>query len=62
VTLQVGTSHPTLMADKKQTSYVRIALTGSEIESSKKRPPVNVAVVIDNSGSMSGSNITHQHC
>ena len=57
VTLQVGTSHPTLMADKKQTSYVRIALTGSEIESSKKRPPVNVAIVIDNSGSMSGSKI-----
>jgi Ca-activated chloride channel family protein len=57
VTLQVGTSHPTLIADKKQTSYVRIALTGSEIESSKKRPPVNVAIVIDNSGSMNGSKI-----
>ncbi|HBJ37362.1 MAG TPA: hypothetical protein DDZ51_21935 [Planctomycetaceae bacterium] len=57
VTLQVGTSHPTLIADKKQTSYVRIALTGSEIESTKKRPPVNVAIVIDNSGSMSGSKI-----
>lgn len=57
VTLQVGTSHPTLIADKKQTSYVRIALTGSEIESSKKRPPVNVAIVIDNSGSMGGSKI-----
>ena len=57
VTLQVGTSHPSLIADKKQTSYVRIALTGSEIESSKKRPPVNVAIVIDNSGSMSGSKI-----
>jgi len=33
VALQVGTSHPTLIEDKKQTSYVRIALTGSESES-----------------------------
>jgi len=57
VTLQVGTSHPTLLANKKQTSFIRIALTGSELEKSKKRPPVNVAIVIDNSGSMSGSKI-----
>jgi len=57
VALQVGTSHPTLLANKKQTSFIRIALTGSELEKSKQRPPVNVAIVIDNSGSMSGSKI-----
>jgi Ca-activated chloride channel family protein len=57
VTLQVGVSHPTLLANKKQTTFVRIALTGTDIEQGIKRPPVNVSLVIDNSGSMSGSKI-----
>ncbi len=57
VTLQVTAADPTLSADQKQTSYIRIALTGGEIETSQDRPPVNVSIVIDNSGSMQGSKI-----
>lgn len=57
VSLKVGVSNPTMLADKKQTNYVRVSLQGFDLPQSDKRPPVNVAIVIDNSGSMSGSKI-----
>ncbi|MEM9364943.1 MAG: VWA domain-containing protein [Planctomycetota bacterium] len=57
LTLDVSPSHPVLLSGQKQTTYVRISLTGSEIESDEERPPLNVAVVIDTSGSMSGDKI-----
>lgn len=57
VALQVTASHPLLLAGEKQTNYVRIGLTGGELPSTKQRPAVNVALAIDNSGSMSGKKI-----
>jgi Ca-activated chloride channel family protein len=57
VGLKVGVSNPTMLAGSKQTNYVQIALTGFELPEAKSRPPVNVAIVIDNSGSMSGDKI-----
>lgn len=57
VGLQVGVSNPTMLAGEKKTNYVRIALSGFELPSAKDRPPVNVALVIDSSGSMSGTKI-----
>ncbi len=57
VSLQVGVSNPTMLAGEKETNFVRIALTGFDLASSKDRPPVNVAIVIDTSGSMSGQKI-----
>lgn len=57
VRLQVGVSNPTMLAGEKETNYVRIALTGFELPSAEDRPPVNVAIVIDTSGSMSGKKI-----
>ena len=46
-----------MLAGKKETNYIRISLTGFELPESDVRPPVNVAIVIDNSGSMNGSKI-----
>ncbi len=57
VGLEVGVSNPTMLAGEKETNYVRIALTGFDLPAAEDRPPVNVAIVIDNSGSMSGKKI-----
>jgi Ca-activated chloride channel family protein len=53
ITVSVQTDKPILQADEKQTAYVRVGLTGCRELESKERVPVNVAIVIDKSGSMS---------
>lgn len=55
--LEVGASYPTMLAGEKQTNYVRIALTGFDTPENEDRPPVNTAIVIDQSGSMQGKKI-----
>ncbi|MDF1843679.1 MAG: VWA domain-containing protein [Rubripirellula sp.] len=57
VSLQVGVVNPTMLAGSKQTNYVRISLTGFDLPQPETRPPVNVAIVIDTSGSMNGTKI-----
>ena len=41
----------------KEENYLRIALTGFELPNEEERQPVNVAIVIDKSGSMQGEKI-----
>lgn len=55
--LDVGVSHPTMLAGEKDVNHVRISLTGFDVPQSQKRPPVNTAIVIDQSGSMGGEKI-----
>ena len=50
---------PVLLADTPQTVYLRIGLKGCSLEQLNERPPVNVAIVIDKSGSMHGERIHH---
>jgi Ca-activated chloride channel family protein len=57
VRLEVSLDKPTMLADKKQAAFVKIGLTGFKLESSQKRTPVNVAIVLDKSGSMQGEKI-----
>jgi Ca-activated chloride channel family protein len=57
VTLDVSLSHPTLLAGDKQTTYIKVGLTGFEPTITNKRPPVNVALVLDKSGSMQGDKL-----
>ena len=57
VRLQVGVTNPTMLAEQKETNYVRISLEGFDLPEQNSRPPVNVALVIDTSGSMSGKKI-----
>ena len=57
VKLDVSMAQPTLLANKKQTTYVKVGLTGFKMSSKAKRTPINVALVLDKSGSMSGSKI-----
>ncbi len=55
--LTTSVSTPTMLAEAKSTTYLRISLVGPEIEAVINRPPINVAIVIDKSSSMSGARI-----
>ncbi len=57
VRLDVSPIRSTLKAGEKQTTWLRVGLEGFRIESEKKRAPVNLAIVLDKSGSMSGQKI-----
>ncbi len=55
--LDVSSARSTLKAGEKQTTWVRVGLDGFKLESEKARPPVNLAIVLDKSGSMQGEKI-----
>ncbi len=57
VKLDVAPLRSTLKAGEKQTTWLRVGLEGYRVESEKKRAPVNLAIVLDKSGSMSGQKI-----
>ena len=58
VTLDVSISNPYLLADSRQTAYLKVGLTGFPFSRETRRTPVNVAIVLDRSGSMSGDKMT----
>lgn len=55
--VDVSLAHPTILSGEKQLNYLKVKLSAFELASSGKRPPVNVAIVLDKSGSMSGTKI-----
>jgi Ca-activated chloride channel family protein len=55
--LQISTAKPVLQAGKKQTTCLKIGIKGFELKSEKDRAPLNIALVIDRSGSMQGKKI-----
>jgi Ca-activated chloride channel homolog len=57
VQLDVSLANPVLIAGKKQTTFLKVGLTGFEMEGQAKRTPANIALVIDRSGSMQGDKI-----
>ena len=57
VTLDVGLGKPMLLAGQKQTTFLKVGLTGFEWKAPTDRAPVNIALVIDKSGSMTGRKI-----
>jgi Ca-activated chloride channel family protein len=57
VRLEVSLDKPTMLADKKQEAFVKVGLTGFKLVGKDKRAPVNVAIVLDKSGSMQGEKI-----
>jgi Ca-activated chloride channel family protein len=58
VRLDAALAQPVLRAGQKQTTFLKVGLTGSRMESARARAPVNVALVIDRSGSMAGEKLT----
>ncbi len=57
VKLDVSMAQPTLLAEKKQTTHLKVGLTGFKMSPESKRAPINVALVLDKSGSMSGNKL-----
>ena len=57
VKLDVSLGTPVMLADKKDTGYLKVGLTGFELGGDSKRTPVNVSIVLDRSGSMQGEKI-----
>jgi Ca-activated chloride channel homolog len=57
VALEARLAQPVMKAGETQKNYLRVALNGCEPKRSTDRTPVNVAFVIDRSGSMSGARI-----
>jgi Ca-activated chloride channel homolog len=57
VKLSVALGTPVMLAQRAGTAYLKVGLTGFEGTDSKSRAPVNLAVVLDRSGSMSGDKL-----
>ncbi len=56
IALKADLSTPIMLAEKKQSVYLRVGLTGLLLKE-QKIAPINVALVIDKSGSMGGEKI-----
>jgi Ca-activated chloride channel family protein len=48
-------SHPVVLDGQRTTTYIKVGLTGAPIKKAKARAAVNVAIVLDRSGSMQGA-------
>ncbi|MBM4395810.1 MAG: VWA domain-containing protein [Deltaproteobacteria bacterium] len=57
VRLDVSLDTPYVLAGRWQKVFLKVGLTGAPLEPAARRPPANVAVVLDRSGSMSGEKI-----
>ena len=58
VAVDVSMAQPVMLAaEKLQTTTLKVGLTGFELPRDKDRPPVNVAIVLDKSGSMNGAKL-----
>ena len=53
----ITTPQPVLLADQRQTTAIKVAVKGFEMQSEQERAPLNIALVIDRSGSMRGTRI-----
>jgi len=57
--LEVGLARPVLLAGRKNVAHLRVSLIGQAVPVAARRPPVNVCLAIDRSGSMQGEKIVH---
>ncbi len=57
VQLRAELSSPVIEAGRKQTTFLKVALTGFKLEDSSERTPANIAIVLDKSGSMGGEKL-----
>ncbi|MCX6850602.1 MAG: VWA domain-containing protein [Verrucomicrobia bacterium] len=59
VEVRVDLAHPKIPAQKQYKTYLKVGLVGLQQKEKPARPPVNVTIVLDRSGSMSGPKMEH---
>lgn len=59
VRLALAAGQDVLLAEQPGTTYLKIQLEGLPRPEAKRRAPINVALVLDRSGSMRGEKLTH---
>ena len=59
IKLNAALAKPTMLAGEKGLNYLKVKLTGFDLPKASIRPPVNIAIVLDRSGSMKGDKIQH---
>ncbi|KAG1657062.1 Sensor histidine kinase ResE [Nymphon striatum] len=57
VELRAELGSPVIEAGRKQTTFLKVALTGFKLEDESDRTPANIAIVLDKSGSMRGDKL-----
>ncbi|MCK5895856.1 MAG: VWA domain-containing protein [Cocleimonas sp.] len=57
VILKAELASPIIAAGIKQTTFIKVGLTGFKLDEKADRTPANIAIVLDKSGSMGGSNM-----
>ncbi len=57
VELRAELGNPIIEAGKKQTTYLKVALTGFKLDDRADRTSANIAIVLDKSGSMAGAKL-----
>jgi len=59
VRIRLDLDRESLMANTDERAVVKISLDAARLERPENRPPINLSLVIDRSGSMSGAKIEH---
>lgn len=59
VRIRLDLDRESLMANTDERAVVKISLDAARLERPENRPPINLSLVIDRSGSMGGSKIAH---
>ena len=59
VKLSLLATKPVLPAGQRTITHLKVGLTGFELTAERPRTPLNLAIVLDHSGSMSGEKLAH---
>lgn len=57
VNLKAELGSPVIEAGKRQSTFLKVALTGFKLDDKSDRTPANIAIVLDKSGSMAGGKL-----